>query len=117
AVLATAVSDVARELGAAVVRVDDPARDLLLLDQRAPVVGVVREGGLLEHGPPRRERDQDREEDREQAEELDDPLVHLRPARPCGAPRSARGRTRSGGARAAPCSPRSSCRRTRRTAA
>ena len=33
------------------------------------------------------------------------------------APRSARGRTRSGAARAAPCSRRSSCRRRRRTAA
>jgi hypothetical protein len=43
AVLAAPVAAVLRQDGLAVRGEDQPARDLLLLDQRAPVVGVVLE--------------------------------------------------------------------------
>src|SRR4029453_17642857 len=99
AVLAAPVAAVLRQHGLAVRGEDQPARDLLLLDQRAPVVGVVLERARLEDGPARREDEQDREQQREQAEQLDDLAVHgLTPALRAGARPSARGPTRSGAA-------------------
>src|SRR6185436_12080286 len=53
AVLTAAVADAARELRPPVRGVDHAARDLLLLDQRAPVVGVVLERARLEDSPAR----------------------------------------------------------------
>ena len=79
-VLSAPLADAARQ-HRAVRGEDQPARDLLLLDQRPPVVRVVRQRLGLEHGPARGEDDQDREQQREEPEELDDLAVHTSPPR------------------------------------
>ncbi len=118
AVLAAPMTAAPRQHRPPVVGDDQPARDLLLLDQRPPVRRVLGERVGLEHRPPRGEDDQDREQDREEPEQLDDLAVHgARRALPAAARPRGRCRRRSGAARAAPCWPRSSCRRRRRTAA
>ena len=95
---------------------DQPAPDLLLLEQRALVRAVRLEPVGVEHRPVGREGDQQREQQHDEAEQVADARVHaLRPladhrAAPRRAARAPAG-TPSAAARAARSWRRSSCRR------
>ena len=88
AVVARAAAHAARQ-HLAVGGLDQPARDLLLLDQRAAVLLVVLQRLGAEHRPLRREADQDGEQDHRQREQLRDLLVHTRPPWRCSRSRRA----------------------------
>ena len=79
AVLATAARHAAREDRLAVLGEDQPARHLLLADQRPAVARVVLEALRVEHAPVGRERHEHREQQHEQPEELGDLAVHTSP--------------------------------------
>src|SRR5205823_8016170 len=71
------------ELGA-VVRVDEAARDLQLLEQRPAIRGLVLEALRLEHGPARGEHHEQGEQHEHDAEELRDLAVQTTPPRSAG---------------------------------